>query len=131
MPLRGIRGATVASQDQPEAILEATHQLLAAIQRANPALKPADIASAIFTVTEDLQSAYPAKAARQMGWEAVPLMCAREIPVPDSLERCIRVLVHWNTDLPQEAIRPVYLGAAASLRPDLNGADNYRTYADE
>ncbi len=123
MPLRGIRGATVASLDQAEAVLEATRELLVAIQSANPSLKPEDIASVIFTVTEDLQSAYPAQAARQMGWVAVPLMCAREIPVPGSLRRCIRVLVHWNTDLPQEAIRPVYLGAAASLRPDLNRAD--------
>ena len=123
MPLRGIRGATIASQDHAEDVLEATRELLSAIQSANPALKPEDIASAIFTVTEDLQSAYPAQAARQIGWGAVPLMCAREIPVPDSLRRCIRVLVHWNTELPQEAIRPVYLGAAASLRPDLNKAD--------
>jgi chorismate mutase len=123
MPVRGIRGATVAPFDQAEAILAATRELLAAIQAANPALAPTDIASAIFTVTDDLQSAYPAQAARQLGWEAVPLMCAREIPVPGSLARCIRVLIHWNTDLPQEAIRPVYLGAAASLRPDLNRAD--------
>ncbi len=123
MPLRGIRGATVASQDQAEAVLEATRELLEAIQSANSQLKPRDIASAIFTVTEDIQSAYPAKAARQLGWSEVPLMCAREIPVPGSLCLCIRVLVHWNTDLPQEAIRPVYLGAAAALRPDLNGTD--------
>ncbi len=123
MPVRGIRGATIAPLDQPEAVLAATRELMAAIQSANPALKPADIASAIFTVTDDLRSAYPAQAARQMGWDAVPLMCAREIPVPGSLARCIRVLVHWNTELSQEAIRPVYLGAAASLRPDLNRTD--------
>ena len=123
MPVRGIRGAVVAAQDQEEAILRATRELLAAVQLNNPTLRTADIASAIFTVTDDLQSVYPARAARQMGWDAVPLMCAREIPVPGSLARCIRVLVHWNTDLPQEAIRSVYLGAAASLRPDLNRAD--------
>jgi chorismate mutase len=123
MSLRGIRGATVAAQDQPDSVLEATRQLLAEIQTANPALKPEDIASAIFTVTEDILSAFPAQAARQIGWDQVPLMCAREIPVPGSLALCIRVLVHWNTDLSQEAIRPVYLGAAASLRPDLNRTD--------
>jgi chorismate mutase len=123
MPVRGIRGATVAPVDQAEAVLAATRELVAAIQSANPSLQPADVASAIFTVTADLQSAYPAQAARQMGWDRVPLMCAREIPVPGSLARCIRVLVHWNTDLPQEAVRPVYLGAAASLRPDLSGTD--------
>ncbi len=122
MSLRGIRGATVAAQDQPDAVLEATRQLLAEIQSANPELKPEDIASAIFTVTQDIQSVFPAQAARQIGWDRVPLMCMREIPVPGSLALCIRVLVHWNTDLPQDAIRPVYLGAAASLRPDLNRA---------
>lgn len=123
MPVRGIRGATVAPIDQPEAVQEATRALVTAIQAANPTLQPADIASAIFTVTDDLQSAFPAQAARQAGWNEVPLMCSREIPVPGSLERCIRVLVHWNTDLPQSAIRPVYLGAAASLRPDLKRPD--------
>ena len=122
MPVRGIRGATTATEDQSEAILTATRELLGAIQTANPALNPADLASAIFTVTEDLIAAYPAKAARQLGWTEVPLMCAREIPVPGSLPGCIRVLLHWNTDLPQSAIRHVYLGEAAKLRPDLNEA---------
>ena len=123
MPVRGIRGATVATLDQAEAVLAATRELITAIQSANPALKPADIASVIFTVTDDLCSAYPAQAVRQLGWDDVPLMCAREIPVPGGLARCIRVLVHWNTELSQEAIRSVYLGAAASLRPDLNRTD--------
>jgi len=120
MPVRGIRGATVASQDQAETILSATRELLEAIQAANPTLDPADLASAIFTLTDDLSAAYPAKAARQLGWGAMPLMCAREIPVPGSLPRCIRVLLHWNTDLPQSAIRHIYLGEAAVLRPDLS-----------
>lgn len=122
MPVRGIRGATAATEDQSEAILSATRELLGAIQTANPTLDPADLASAIFTVTEDLTAAYPAKAARKLGWTVVPLMCAREIMVPGSLPRCIRVLLHWNTDLPQSAIRHVYLGEAAKLRPDLNEA---------
>jgi chorismate mutase len=119
MALRGIRGATVSEADQPEMILAATRQLLEAILSANPSLSPGDIASALFTVTDDLCSAYPAQAARQLGWVQVPLMCAGEIPVPGSLPRCIRVLVHWNTDLPQAEIQHVYLGQAASLRPDL------------
>jgi len=119
MPLRGIRGATVVDQDQPDLVLSATSNLLHAILEANPQLDPADLASAFFTVTEDIASVYPARAARQLGWSQVPLMCAREIPVPGGLPRCIRVLLHWNTDLPQQAIRHVYLGAAASLRPDL------------
>jgi chorismate mutase len=123
MAIRGIRGATTVPIDQPEAILTATRELLAALLEANRGLQPEEIASAIFTLTDDLQSAYPAQAARQFGWDSVPLMCAREIPVPGSLPRCIRVLLHWNTDRSQKDIRPVYLGAAASLRPDLNRAD--------
>lgn len=123
MPLRGIRGATAIESDTPEEILSATTDLLTTIVRANPMLQPEDIASAIFTVTDDLRSAYPARAARDLGWTHVPLMCAQEIPVQDSLPRCIRVLLHWNTDLPQSAVRHVYLGAATRLRPDLSVAD--------
>jgi chorismate mutase len=110
----------VASEDRPDAIHQATRDLLQAILEANPALKLQDLASAFFTVTTDLLSAYPAQAARQMGWQLVPLMCATEIPVPNSLRRCIRVLIHWNTDLPQEEIHHVYLGEARRLRLDLN-----------
>jgi len=122
MPVRGIRGATTAAADQPAAITEATRELLGAILAANPDLRSQDLASALFTVTEDLSAAYPAAAARELGWTEVPLICAREIPVPGGLPHCIRVLLHWNTDLPQSAIRHVYLGAAAALRPDLDAA---------
>lgn len=125
MPIRGIRGATVILQDQPEAILAGTQDLLSAILEANPTLHTEELASGLFTVTEDLRSAYPAQAAREMGWTHVPMICSREIPVPGSMPRCIRVLLHWNTDLPQDAIRHVYLGAAASLRPDLTVADGF------
>jgi chorismate mutase len=120
MPIRGIRGATVVERDEPEAIHAATRALLEAIQAANPGLRPADLASAWFTATPDLCAAYPAAAARQLGWTQVPLMCVQEMAVPGSLARCIRVLLHWNTDLPQTAIQHVYLGAAESLRPDLS-----------
>jgi chorismate mutase len=92
-----------------------------AILEANPALEPADIASVFFTLTEDLTATYPAQAARHLGWGLVPLLCGREIPVPSGLPRCIRVLIHWNTGLPQDAIQHVYLGEAACLRPDMNG----------
>lgn len=122
MPVRGIRGAAVADVDQPESILGTTRDLLLAILETNPALQPSDLASVIFSVTEDLCSAYPAQAARQLGWTNVPLMCMREIPVPGGLSHCIRVLLHWNTDLPQESVHPVYLGAASRLRPDLASA---------
>lgn len=123
MPVRGVRGAIVATADQPEAILSATRKLLAAIMDCNPEMQSEDIASVFFTVTEDLHRAYPSQAAREMGWNHVPLICSREIPVPGGLVRCIRVLLHWNTELPQHAIRHVYLGAAAKLRPDLSVAD--------
>lgn len=119
MPVRGIRGAIQAEENSAGAILKATRELLSAILEANPTLQVEEIASAVFTVTSDLDAAYPAKAARELGWEQVPLMCAQEIPVPGALSRCIRVLLHWNSDLPQSAVRHVYSGAAANLRPDL------------
>ena len=119
MPVRGVRGATVAEENTPEAILGAARELLHAILEANPEMQTSDIASALFTVSDDLNAVYPAQAARQIGWEQVPLMCAREIPVPDGLPCCIRVLLHWNTQLPQSAVSHVYLGAASRLRPDL------------
>jgi chorismate mutase len=119
MPLRGIRGATTVSADQADLILDATRELLQAILDANPDLRPDDIASATFTLTDDLCAVFPAVAARQLGWGQVPLMCMREIPVPGSLPRAIRVLLHWNTDQPQSVIRPIYLREAVKLRPDL------------
>ena len=119
MTMRGIRGAITVTADQPELVLTATREMLEAILRSNPGLKTEDIASALFTTTDDLVSVHPALAARQMGWEHVPMMCAREIPVPGSLPRCIRVLVQWNTERAQTAIKHVYLREAISLRPDL------------
>jgi chorismate mutase len=119
MTVRGVRGAITVTVNEPAVIFEATRQMLAAILADNPSLRPEDLASAWFTLTADLDAAYPAAAARQMGWTQVPLMCSQEIPVPGSLPRCIRVLLHWNTELPQNQIQHVYLGQAASLRPDL------------
>ena len=119
MPVRGVRGATVVELDSPEEVLSATRELLLAIQKENPGMSSKNIASIIFTVTDDLISVYPAKAARELGWTLVPLMCMREIPVPGGLHRCIRVLLHWNTRLSQASIRNVYLREAEILRPDL------------
>jgi chorismate mutase len=119
MPIRGIRGATTVTTDEPDLILAATQELLKAILDANSGLKPEAIASALFTVTNDLASAFPAQAARQLGWEQVPVMCAIEIPVAGSLPLCIRVLIHWNTDDTQDKIKHVYLRSATQLRPDL------------
>lgn len=123
MNVRGVRGATTASKDQPDAILSATRELIDALMQANPDMHTSDIASALFTVTNDLRSIYPARAAREMGWNEVPLLCAQEIPVPGGVARCIRILLHWNTDLSQSDVRHVYLGDAASLRPDISMAD--------
>jgi chorismate mutase len=122
MPIRGIRGATTVTADQPDLILQATRELLEEILEENEEMRPEDVASAIFTVTDDLVSTFPAQAARQMGWSLVPMLCAREIPVPGSLPRVIRVLVHWNTDVAQNEITHVYLRDAVKLRPDLAAA---------
>jgi len=100
-----------------EAILAATSELLVLIVEAND-LKVEDVASAIFTTTSDLTAAFPAKAAREMGWRDVALLDAQEIPVPGSLERCIRVLIHWNTEESAAEIKHVYLKGAQALRPD-------------
>jgi chorismate mutase len=122
MPIRGIRGATTVTADEPDLILQATRELLEEILTENEGMQPEEVASAIFTVTDDLVSTFPAQGARQMGWGLVPMLCAREIPVPNSLPRVIRVLVHWNTDLPQNEITHVYLRDAVKLRPDLVAA---------
>ena len=122
MSVRGIRGATTVAENETEIILQATRELLEAIVKENADMKPEDIGSAIFTVTEDLSATFPAQAARQMGWSMVPMMCAREIPVPGSLPKAIRVLVHWNTETPQSQIKHVYLRDAVKLRPDLVAA---------
>jgi chorismate mutase len=122
MSTRGIRGATTVSADVPDLILQATRELLEAILEENEGMQPEAVASAIFTVTDDLVSTFPAQAARQMGWELVPMLCGREIPVPESLPRVIRVLVHWNTAIPQSEIKHVYLRDAVRLRPDLVAA---------
>jgi len=122
MPIRGIRGATTVSADSPDLILQATRELLEEILTENESMRPEDVGSALFTVTDDLASTFPAQAARQIGWGLVPMLCAREIPVPGSLPRVIRVLVHWNTDVPQDQITHVYLRDAVKLRPDLVSA---------
>lgn len=122
MPIRGIRGATTVPADDPELILQSTRELLEEILKENEGMMPEDVASALFTVTDDLASTFPAQAARQMGWGLVPMLCAREIPVPNSLSRVIRVLVHWNTEIPQNEITHVYLRDAVKLRPDLVAA---------
>jgi chorismate mutase len=115
--LRAIRGAISVDRDDPGAIYEATRALLSAIVARN-AVATDDIISVIFTVTPDLRSAFPALAARQMGWLDVPLLCTMEIPVPGALGQCIRVLLHVETTRSRSEMEHVYLGGAEALRPD-------------
>jgi chorismate mutase len=114
--VRGVRGATTVEGNDRERILAATRELLEQIVRLN-GVDPGDLASVWFTVTGDLDGEFPAFAAREIGWTEVPLMCGREIPVPGALAKCIRVLLHWNTDRTQAEIRHVFLHGARALRP--------------
>jgi chorismate mutase len=115
--VRGVRGATFVAEDTPAAIWEATRELLEAIAEAN-GIDTLDIASVFFTTTVDLRSAFPARAARQLGWVDVPLLGAVEQDQPAAASRCIRVLVHWNTTARQDEIVHVYLRGADSMRVD-------------
>ncbi|HEV8266291.1 MAG TPA: chorismate mutase [Gemmatimonadales bacterium] len=117
--LRGLRGATTAAANTSEAILQATEELLRALQTAN-AIAPADVESAIFTSSPDLTADYPARAARRLGWTSVPLLGAAEVdvPPPRGMPRCIRVLLHFYTAKAPGALKHIYLREAATLRPD-------------
>lgn len=118
MYCRGIRGATTVEQNNREEILSATTELLQLLMRTNE-LRTEDVASAIFTVTADLDAEFPAQAARQLGWTEVALMCTQEIPVPNSLGKCIRILLHVNTTRSAAEIQHVYIRGAVNLRPTL------------
>lgn len=120
MVCRGVRGATTSDSNTPEDILKATTQLLALMIRKN-GIESKDVASVIFTTTGDLDAAFPALAARQLGWVDVPLLCTHEIDVPQSLRLCVRILIHWNTDLDQTEVEHIYVKEAVSLRPELSG----------
>ncbi len=117
MPTRGIRGATTADANTHAAILSATRELLDAIIQANH-IDTADIASAYFTMTPDLDAAFPARAARDLGWNNTALLDAQAPGVTGDLPRCIRVLIHWNTNRAADEIQHVYLRDARQLRPD-------------
>ena len=118
MSCRGVRGATTVDHNEREEILSATRQLIALMIRRN-GIDKEDVASAIFTTTPDLDAEFPALAARQLGWIEVPLLCGHELAVPGSLPRCIRVLVHWNTERSQHDVHHIYIREAVKLRPDL------------
>ena len=117
MICRGVRGATTVEQTDRESVLVATRELLATMIRLN-GIDRTDVASAIFTTTIDITSVFPATAARQLGWLDVPLMCGHEMTVEGSLQKCIRIMLHWNTDKAQDQIQHIYLHGAKVLRPD-------------
>lgn len=115
--LRGLRGATTAPANTRDAILDATEELIRALQEAN-GFMPEDVESAIFTSSPDLTAEYPARAARRLGWDTVPLLGASEVAVPDGVQRCIRLLLHLYTAKPPGELKHMYLRGAATLRPD-------------
>lgn len=120
MAVRAIRGAVDVAANTRDAISDATRRLLTAVCEAND-LDASMIISVFFTQTTDLDADFPAAAARAMGWTDVPLLDAQELDVVGAMPRIIRVLVHVETDQPRVAIKHVYLGGAARLRPDLGG----------
>ena len=117
MMLRGLRGATTAEGNTEEAILDATRELLATMIEAN-GVRENEVASILFSSTSDLTAAFPARAARDLGWDTVAAMGMREMDVPHGLDRCIRVLIHWNTVKGITGLQHIYLRGAKVLRPD-------------
>ena len=120
MRLYALRGATTVAANDRDAILAATDELMRTILDRN-ALAADDLVSCIFTLTEDLDAEFPAVADRKLGFDRVPLLCAREVPVPGALGRVIRVLIHYYADESHRA-QHVYLGEARTLRGDLKSA---------
>jgi len=119
MKCRGIRGATTVDANTKECIYASTKALLREMIKANDVDKD-DMASIIFTATEDLNAAFPAKAAREMGFSNIPLLCSREINVPNSLPSCLRILILFNTNKKPDDIKHIYLKGAADLRSNDN-----------
>jgi chorismate mutase len=117
--IRGVRGATTVQNNSEEEILSAAEELFKKIIESNH-IRPEDVASVFISTTEDVDAVFPARALRKFPeWKYVPVMCMREMPVPNSLNMCIRVMLHFNTDKDQNEIVHVYLKGAHVLRPDL------------
>lgn len=117
--IRGVRGATTVNSNTEEEIISSAEELFAKMIELNK-IKPEDVASVFISTTDDINASFPAKALRKFnGWKFVPVMCMREMPVPDSLKMCIRVMLHLNTEKLQNEIVHVYLKEAHVLRPDL------------
>ena len=117
MACRGVRGATTIEANTSEDILETTTDLLEALIRLNQ-IDPTEVVSAVFTTTPELNAAFPALAARKLGWTEVPLLCAHEMDVPGALRGVIRILLHINTPRTTAEIRHIYLREARALRPE-------------
>jgi chorismate mutase len=118
--VRALRGATTVDVDTVEQVTERVQELLREVMAGNELLEE-DVISIIFTATSDVVSMFPATAARGIGFGAVPLLCAGEIPVPGAMPRCVRVLLHVSTTLPRDELRHIYLHGAQGLRDDLPG----------
>lgn len=118
MTVRAVRGATQVERDERDVLLAAASELVSAVLDRNH-IDPADLISIVFTATQDLTSEFPAYAARQLGITDVPLLCATEIDVPGAMPRVLRLLAHFESELPRADIRHVYLHGAAALRTDL------------
>ncbi len=126
MRFRGVRGAITVDANTEAAILDATYELLRQMIKANE-VDADDIAGVLFTVTADLNATFPAEAGRRFpGWAQVPLMCAQEVPVPDALPRCVRVLMLVNTTKTAAEVQHIYLRGAEGLRPDLTPSRSQR-----
>lgn len=117
MLLRGVRGAITIEDDNSQEVIKATQELLEQMLKQN-GIEIDHIASIFFSVTPDIISDFPAKAARFLGLTDTPLLCLTEIPVTGALKNCIRILIHWNTSKSQKDIVPIYLKGAIALRPD-------------
>ena len=116
--LRGVRGATTVDENEREAVVSRTQELLRHMTEAN-GIQTDDVGAVIFSATPDITAAFPASSARLLGWTEVPLFDARQMDCDNSLPLCIRVLILWNTDKEQRHIRHTYLHGARLLRPDL------------
>ncbi|MFP5113399.1 chorismate mutase [Bacillaceae bacterium C204] len=120
--IRGMRGAITVDQNSEEEIISATEELFVRLIEENH-LQPDQVGSIFISTTQDVNAAFPAKALRKFeGWTYVPVMCMQEIPVPNSLKMCVRVMMHVNINIPQEEIIHVYLKGATVLRPDLGSS---------
>ncbi len=119
---RGIRGATTVEENTKEAILDATRELLQIMVEANDVAVD-DVGSATFTTTSDINAEYPAVAARQLGWHDAALLCGHEMNVPDSLTKCIRILLMYNTEKSAQEINHIYIKNAVNLRPPRDGGE--------